>query len=286
MYCSVRLVCLFLCADSAFLCFFFHYRAPGWHPYLSIPWHPPIQQWRCMYTCHVTVCSLFLSPLPASFSPSSWQRSLYNMVVEVPRWTNAKMEVRTKWPLLFMFEVVHSTAFYTSQRWFVAMSCGPYLMCMCTSLCDCTVLIIWALCQFCGTLLHKFGNGVVVIHLRTYLPVWLFAVHITDLHICSCNMSAPPPTHLCQIATGEPLNPIKQDMKKDKLRYVNNCFPYHGYLWNYGAFPQVLYNVPDVHKHTYKFTCTCPHAHMCMCVFSVFILYINTMQSFTSTVHA
>ena len=42
-----------------------------------------------------------------------------------------------------------------------------------------------------------------------------------------------------QIATKEALNPIKQDCKKGKLRYVHNCFPYHGYIWNYGALPQV-----------------------------------------------
>jgi inorganic pyrophosphatase len=41
-----------------------------------------------------------------------------------------------------------------------------------------------------------------------------------------------------EIAVGEELNPIKQDIKKGKLRYVHNCFPYHGYLWNYGALPQ------------------------------------------------
>ena len=35
------------------------------------------------------------------------------------------------------------------------------------------------------------------------------------------------------------LNPIKQDIKKGKLRFVRNCFPHKGYLWNYGAFPQV-----------------------------------------------
>jgi len=34
------------------------------------------------------------------------------------------------------------------------------------------------------------------------------------------------------------LNPIKQDIKKGKLRYVANCFPHHGYIWNYGAIPQ------------------------------------------------
>ena len=35
------------------------------------------------------------------------------------------------------------------------------------------------------------------------------------------------------------MNPIKQDVKKGKLRFVRNCFPHHGYIWNYGAFPQV-----------------------------------------------
>ena len=37
----------------------------------------------------------------------------------------------------------------------------------------------------------------------------------------------------------ENFNPIKQDTKKGKLRFVRNCFPYTGYIWNYGAFPQV-----------------------------------------------
>lgn len=42
-----------------------------------------------------------------------------------------------------------------------------------------------------------------------------------------------------QIATKEPLNPIKQDVKKGRLRYVANIFPHKGYIWNYGALPQV-----------------------------------------------
>uniref|UniRef100_A0A8C5GI14 inorganic diphosphatase n=1 Tax=Gouania willdenowi TaxID=441366 RepID=A0A8C5GI14_GOUWI len=41
-----------------------------------------------------------------------------------------------------------------------------------------------------------------------------------------------------EIATKEPLNPIKQDLKKGKLRYVANIFPHKGYIWNYGALPQ------------------------------------------------
>ena len=42
-----------------------------------------------------------------------------------------------------------------------------------------------------------------------------------------------------EISKEEPFNPIKQDVKKGRLRYVRNCFPHHGYIWNYGAFPQV-----------------------------------------------
>ncbi|KFV10329.1 Inorganic pyrophosphatase, partial [Pterocles gutturalis] len=46
-----------------------------------------------------------------------------------------------------------------------------------------------------------------------------------------------------EIATKDPLNPIKQDVKKGKLRYVANVFPHKGYIWNYGAIPQVLWLV-------------------------------------------
>lgn len=42
-----------------------------------------------------------------------------------------------------------------------------------------------------------------------------------------------------EINLKEPLNPIKQDVKNGKLRFVANCFPHHGYIWNYGALPQV-----------------------------------------------
>lgn len=35
------------------------------------------------------------------------------------------------------------------------------------------------------------------------------------------------------------MNPIVQDTKKGKLRFVRNCFPHKGYIWNYGALPQV-----------------------------------------------
>ena len=52
------------------------------------------------------------------------------------------------------------------------------------------------------------------------------------------NRATADEQHL-QISKEETLNPIKQDTKKGKLRFVRNCFPHKGYLWNYGAFPQV-----------------------------------------------
>ncbi|XP_008554277.1 inorganic pyrophosphatase [Microplitis demolitor] len=48
-----------------------------------------------------------------------------------------------------------------------------------------------------------------------------------------------------EINLKEPLNPIKQDVKNGKLRFVANCFPHHGYIWNYGALPQTWEN-PEV----------------------------------------
>jgi len=56
-----------------------------------------------------------------------------------------------------------------------------------------------------------------------------------------CNMIVEIPRWTnakMEICKEEPLNPIKQDVKKGKLRFVNNVFPYHGYIWNYGALPQ------------------------------------------------
>jgi inorganic pyrophosphatase len=41
-----------------------------------------------------------------------------------------------------------------------------------------------------------------------------------------------------EISKSEPYNPIVQDTKNGKLRYINNIFPYHGYPCNYGAIPQ------------------------------------------------
>ena len=41
-----------------------------------------------------------------------------------------------------------------------------------------------------------------------------------------------------EISKSQPMNPIMQDVKKGKVRFVGNVFPHRGYIWNYGAFPQ------------------------------------------------
>ncbi|KAG7661894.1 PPA2 [[Candida] subhashii] len=41
-----------------------------------------------------------------------------------------------------------------------------------------------------------------------------------------------------EISTKLPANPIIQDSKNGKVRFVKNLFPHHGYIHNYGAFPQ------------------------------------------------
>jgi len=53
-----------------------------------------------------------------------------------------------------------------------------------------------------------------------------------------------------EISKEEPFNPIKQDIKKGKLRFVRNCFPHHGYIWNYGAFPQTWEDPAQSHAET------------------------------------
>lgn len=41
-----------------------------------------------------------------------------------------------------------------------------------------------------------------------------------------------------EISPDLPGNPIVQDTKKGEVRFVKNLFPHHGYIHNYGAFPQ------------------------------------------------
>ncbi|AAS52699.1 AER015Cp [Eremothecium gossypii ATCC 10895] len=53
-----------------------------------------------------------------------------------------------------------------------------------------------------------------------------------------------------EITKEEAMNPIIQDTKKGKLRYVRNCFPHHGYIHNYGAFPQTWEDPNVAHPET------------------------------------
>jgi len=53
-----------------------------------------------------------------------------------------------------------------------------------------------------------------------------------------------------EVSKEETFNPIKQDIKKGKLRFVRNCFPHHGYIWNYGAFPQTWEDPQVMHAET------------------------------------
>lgn len=41
-----------------------------------------------------------------------------------------------------------------------------------------------------------------------------------------------------EINKKEEYNPIKQDIKDSKVRFVKNMYPIKGYIWNYGAIPQ------------------------------------------------
>mmetsp|Transcript_7741 Transcript_7741/g.13284 ORF Transcript_7741/g.13284 Transcript_7741/m.13284 type:complete len:649 (+) Transcript_7741:73-2019(+) len=53
-----------------------------------------------------------------------------------------------------------------------------------------------------------------------------------------------------ELAVAEKMNPIKQDVKGGKPRFVNNVYPYKGYIWNYGAFPQTWEDPTKVHSET------------------------------------
>lgn len=53
-----------------------------------------------------------------------------------------------------------------------------------------------------------------------------------------------------EISKEQKLNPIIQDTKKGKLRFVRNSFPHHGYIHNYGAFPQTWEDPNVVHPET------------------------------------
>ncbi|KAJ3498096.1 hypothetical protein NLG97_g1388 [Lecanicillium saksenae] len=48
----------------------------------------------------------------------------------------------------------------------------------------------------------------------------------------------------------EELNPVRQETRNAKLKYVRNCFPHHGYIWNYGLLPQTWEDPSIFHPDT------------------------------------
>ncbi|CAK9436115.1 uncharacterized protein LODBEIA_P06730 [Lodderomyces beijingensis] len=54
-----------------------------------------------------------------------------------------------------------------------------------------------------------------------------------------------------EISPHLPANPIVQDVKSDAVRFVKNLFPYHGYIHNYGAFPQTWEDPTQEHAGLY-----------------------------------
>ena len=55
---------------------------------------------------------------------------------------------------------------------------------------------------------------------------------------------------LLQICVSDLLNPIKQGIRNGKPRYIHNCFPYHGTMWNYGALSQTWADPNHIDKDT------------------------------------
>ncbi|KAK5203275.1 hypothetical protein LTR41_010999 [Exophiala xenobiotica] len=53
-----------------------------------------------------------------------------------------------------------------------------------------------------------------------------------------------------RISRDEAFNPIKQDIKNNKPRFVRNVFPYKGYIWNYGALPGTWEDPSHIHPDT------------------------------------
>lgn len=73
----------------------------------------------------------------------------------------------------------------------------------------------------------------------------------SDNHLFNCVVEIPRWSNAkMEINKKEKLNPIIQDIKSNKLRFVNNCFPYHGYIWNYGALPQTFEDPSHVDELT------------------------------------
>eukprot|EP01130_Rhizamoeba_saxonica_P002290 TRINITY_DN12124_c0_g1_i1.p1 TRINITY_DN12124_c0_g1~~TRINITY_DN12124_c0_g1_i1.p1 ORF type:complete len:281 (+),score=75.42 TRINITY_DN12124_c0_g1_i1:29-844(+) len=74
------------------------------------------------------------------------------------------------------------------------------------------------------------------------IPLWLNQAE----SVANMVVEIPKGTHAkMEMTLDEPMNPIKQDTKRGKLRYVNWAYPF-----NYGAFPQTWENPTFVDENT------------------------------------
>jgi inorganic pyrophosphatase len=80
-----------------------------------------------------------------------------------------------------------------------------------------------------------------------------------------------------EISKDLPFNPIIQDTKKGKLRFVRNCFPHHGYIWNYGCFPQTWEDPTHSHPDT---KCVGDNDPLDVCEIGELVSYVGIFLSF------
>ncbi|OAF70008.1 Inorganic pyrophosphatase [Intoshia linei] len=95
------------------------------------------------------------------------------------------------------------------------------------------------------------NKGVIIspFHDISVFPVYSDASNIV-------NMIVEIPRHSnskIELSMSDKLNPLKHDIKDDKVRYVKNIFPFHGYPWNYGLIPQTFESPNEKDRHTKLF---------------------------------
>lgn len=108
------------------------------------------------------------------------------------------------------------------------LALSPFLLCLSSF-----ALIYGCAPYWADVRLAKGGDVVSPLH---DIPLWADK----EKGICNMIVEIPRGTNAkLEITLDEEGNAIKQDVKKGKLRLVDDVYPYIGYIWNYGAFPQV-----------------------------------------------
>ena len=92
---------------------------------------------------------------------------------------------------------------------------------------------------------NKDGHGVI----NALHDIPLFADKENNIYNFVCEIPKWTNAKL-ELHTKSELAPIVQDTKKGKKRFVHNVYPYKGYIWNYGCFPQTWEDPTQVHMET------------------------------------